>query len=155
MPPWPGLRQTAKAPGCSGCGRPRPHVVGDVAGGCRELASLLEELPPVAFADVVELLPDLAWGAALCAANEVADCCVWLYIDGQVPVFQELDDAQGLSALSGALLEDTRRSHTARLWRQTAAASSAARKSACPEPHSAAISVPTGPITQPIWDISV
>jgi hypothetical protein len=74
---------------------------------------------------------------------------------GQMPAFMELGDAQGLRALSAALLEDARRSRIARFWPQTAAAPSAARKSACPEPHSAAISARIGPVTQHIWEVPV
>ena len=48
-------------------------VIGDVAGGGREVAPLPEALAPVAFADMLELLLDFARRAALGAANEVTD----------------------------------------------------------------------------------
>jgi hypothetical protein len=48
-------------------------VIGDVAGGGREVASLPEPLAPVAFADVLELLLDFASRAPFCPADEVGD----------------------------------------------------------------------------------
>src|SRR4030095_1218493 len=62
------------------------YVIGDVAGGCREVAALPEALAPVAFADVLELLLNLARRAALGAAHEVADGNVGWYLDEQVHV---------------------------------------------------------------------
>lgn len=48
-------------------------IIGDVAGCGREVAALPEALSPVAFADVLELLLDLARRAALGSAHEIAD----------------------------------------------------------------------------------
>ena len=48
-------------------------VFGDVAGGGGEAAPAPEPLAPVAIADVLELLPDLARRAPLGPAHEVTD----------------------------------------------------------------------------------
>jgi hypothetical protein len=48
-------------------------VIGDVAGRGREVASLPEALPPIALADVLEFLLDLARRTPLCAAHEITD----------------------------------------------------------------------------------
>ena len=48
-------------------------VVGDVAGGGREVAALPEALSPVTLSDVFELLLDLAPRAPLGTTHEVAD----------------------------------------------------------------------------------
>ena len=52
---------------------PHDDIVGDVAGGCGEVSALPEALAPVALADMLELLLDLARRAALGPAHEVAD----------------------------------------------------------------------------------
>ena len=56
-------------------------VVGDVARGGREGAPRPQALLPVAFADVLELLLDLARRASLGFAHEVADADVRRYLD--------------------------------------------------------------------------
>src|SRR5579871_3807542 len=52
---------------------PHDDVFGDVACGGREVAPAPEPLAPVAFADMLELLLDLARRAALGAAHKVTD----------------------------------------------------------------------------------
>ena len=64
----------------------RDDVIGNVAGCVREVAALPEALPPVALADVFELLLDLARRASLGPANEVADRDVRWYLDKHVDV---------------------------------------------------------------------
>ena len=48
-------------------------VIGDVAGSGREVAPVPEALPPVALANVLELLLDFARRAPLGLAHEIAD----------------------------------------------------------------------------------
>jgi len=48
------------------------HAIGDIAGGGREVAPRPETLPPIVFANVFELLLDLAQGAAFRPAHQVA-----------------------------------------------------------------------------------
>ena len=61
-------------------------VFGDVAGGCREVAPAPEALAPIAFADVLELLLDLARGTPLGPTDEVADRDMRRYLDEHMDV---------------------------------------------------------------------
>ena len=62
------------------------NVIGDVAGGGREVAPAPEALAPVALADMLELLLDLAGRASFCPANEIADRDMRLYLDEHMDV---------------------------------------------------------------------
>ena len=84
------------------------HVIGDVAGCGREVASLPEALAPVSLADVLELLLDLARRTALGAANEVADRDVRWYLDEQVDVMAPLTMVTPSSAQTWRMISRTR-----------------------------------------------
>src|SRR5665647_95896 len=81
-------------------------VIGDVAGSGREVAPAPEPLPPVAFADMLELLLDLARRAALGAAHEVADRDMRRYLDEHMDVVARQGTVDDRHAHLGADLPD-------------------------------------------------
>ena len=81
-------------------------IVGDVARGGREVASRPETLAPIALADMLELLLDLARRAPLGHAHEVADPDVRRDFDEHVDVITRQRSADDGHAHLGANLPD-------------------------------------------------
>ena len=81
-------------------------VIGDVARSGREVAPAPEALTPVAFADVLELLLDLARRAALGAAHEVADRDMRRYFHEHMDVIARQRPIDDRHAHLGADLPD-------------------------------------------------
>lgn len=81
-------------------------VIGDVAGGGREVASLPEALAPVALADMLELLLDFVRGATFGPANEVGNRHVRRYLHEHVHMIFRQSTVDDRHAHLGADLPD-------------------------------------------------